>query len=512
MNRKLGKRIAEVFLSGECLALCSFLIYVITLTPGVYGFDSAEFATGVYSMGIVHPPGYPLYMLIGKLFTFLPFRTIAYRLNLMSAFFAAITLYFLYKIILRLTLRNWIAWVASAFLAFSIYFWQMSVVVEVYTLHTFFLVVEIYILLKWRETGRKFLLVLFAFVFGLSLTNHTTGLLFAPGFAWMIFSSPKPNWNRIGLWLAMIASFAITLLIYLYIPIRANSATPLNYIHDYYAIDVTTLPGLFWMVSGRAYHFFAFGYASAEIFQQVVNGLKLIWQNYLGVGFILGIVGLAALMKRDWKYGVGLCLLLLGNFIFYVNYRVLDKDTMFLPTYVVYAIFIGYALIFLDDLLHQLFTSAESIRILRLAYPGFWVMIALLVVVLNWQWADMSQTLGPESFTNSIMDSTKSGATVIASWSPAVVLEYYQIVEGKRPDLHIYNQSRSDVANYYKHLSSGVAKSQLMAAVNEDELDAINHAYSKGIVYSIEYDPVIAEVYEYRPMGVFYQLIKKDSQ
>jgi len=53
--------------SGELLALVTFIVYLLTLCPGIYGFDSAELATGVYTQGIVHPPGFPLYMLIGKI-------------------------------------------------------------------------------------------------------------------------------------------------------------------------------------------------------------------------------------------------------------------------------------------------------------------------------------------------------------------------------------------------------------------------------------------------------------
>jgi hypothetical protein len=74
--------------AGISLFLLTFLVYLKTLAPGVFGFDSAELATGVFTQGIVHPPGYPLYLLIGKLFTFLPIRDVAYRLNLMSACFS----------------------------------------------------------------------------------------------------------------------------------------------------------------------------------------------------------------------------------------------------------------------------------------------------------------------------------------------------------------------------------------------------------------------------------------
>ncbi len=78
-------------------------------------------------------------MLVGKLFALLPVGSVIFRLNLMSAFFGAATVYFLYRGTAILFQTKWVAWVAAAFLGFSVYFWQMSVVAEVYTLHTFFL-------------------------------------------------------------------------------------------------------------------------------------------------------------------------------------------------------------------------------------------------------------------------------------------------------------------------------------------------------------------------------------
>ncbi len=498
---------------GGSIALCAFLVYLFTLAPGVYGFDSAELASGVYSLGIVHPPGFPLYMLVGKLFTFLPFGSVAYRLNLMSAFFAAATVYVLFRVIYRITGKYWASWTSAAFLAFSIYFWQMSVVAEVYTLHTFFLVLEIWILLKWQETGRPGTLVLFAFTYGLSLTNHTTGILFAPGFAWMIFSSPKWKWKASGWWLGVPAGFLAALLVYLYIPIRANSATPMNYLGEYYDVDATTLSGLFWVVSGRAYRFFAFGYSPAEVLSELVQGLRMVWRNFLGVGFLLGMLGLLSAFRKDWKNRTGWVLLFLGNFLFYVNYRVLDKDTMFLPSFVIFAILSGYGLSFLDDLFGRFFAEGKLRTAHKALQPVFWMTLVGLMVALNWKWADMSQTRGPQTYSDMVFNSVQESSTIIASWSPAVVLEYYQIVEGRRPDLHIYNRSRSEVARYYKYWSMGFSPARISAVINREELAAIDRIYqASSHVYSIEYDPVIAHNFEYLPAGAYYHLIKQESR
>ncbi|MBN1383999.1 MAG: DUF2723 domain-containing protein, partial [Elusimicrobia bacterium] len=84
--------------------LLSFAVYLATLCPTVYVGDSGEFATAAYTLGITHPPGYPLYVILGKIFTIIiPFGNIAYRVNLMSAFFGALTCALVYLIVRNFT-------------------------------------------------------------------------------------------------------------------------------------------------------------------------------------------------------------------------------------------------------------------------------------------------------------------------------------------------------------------------------------------------------------------------
>jgi len=72
--------------------VASLALYFHTLAPTVLPADSGEFQLVSATLGIAHPPGYPLYTLLGRLFTLLPLGDVAYRVNLMSAVFAALTL------------------------------------------------------------------------------------------------------------------------------------------------------------------------------------------------------------------------------------------------------------------------------------------------------------------------------------------------------------------------------------------------------------------------------------
>jgi 4-amino-4-deoxy-L-arabinose transferase-like glycosyltransferase len=155
-------------------------VYLFTLCPSIYLEDSAEYATASYSLGIAHPPGYPLYVLIGKLFTFIPHGTIAWRVNLMSAFFGALTCAFLFLIIQKIFKKTnkkyqnnetmeqcnngienssfitllfyyLLPFSSALIFAFTQIFWSQSVVAEVYTLNTFFVAVIAWLLLIWAE-------------------------------------------------------------------------------------------------------------------------------------------------------------------------------------------------------------------------------------------------------------------------------------------------------------------------------------------------------------------------
>lgn len=82
---------------GVLVFLISFTVYLLTLCPTVYVGDSGELIAASYTLGIPHPPGYPLFCILGKIFiTLIPIGSIAYRVNLLSAFFASATVMVLY--------------------------------------------------------------------------------------------------------------------------------------------------------------------------------------------------------------------------------------------------------------------------------------------------------------------------------------------------------------------------------------------------------------------------------
>jgi hypothetical protein len=164
---------------------------VITLAPTVTLWDAGEFITAAKVLGVPHPPGTPLFVMLGNVWArLLPLGAYAWRTNLMSACFSAAGAGCLFLVAHRL-LAGEIAWVrigggAAAALcsAFSFTNWQNSNETEVYTVATFSIAAICWLCLRWRDVrgtrAAPHLLLLIIYVAALSIGNHLLALLVGP--------------------------------------------------------------------------------------------------------------------------------------------------------------------------------------------------------------------------------------------------------------------------------------------------------------------------------------------
>jgi hypothetical protein len=162
------------------LFIASFALYIRTLAPSLLAGDSAEFQTIAYTLGIGHPTGYPVYILLAKLFTFLPVGEIAYRVNLFSAFCAALTVALTYLILRKLSAAVLSALYGSLALALFSMFWKYASIAEIYTASAACLAFILFAVLHWKETNNPRWLFIAGLFGGLSLGIHTTVALAAP--------------------------------------------------------------------------------------------------------------------------------------------------------------------------------------------------------------------------------------------------------------------------------------------------------------------------------------------
>ncbi|MEA3459838.1 MAG: DUF2723 domain-containing protein, partial [Chloroflexota bacterium] len=150
----------------------SLALYFHTLAPTVLPADSGEFQLVSRLLGIAHPPGYPLYTMLGKLFTLVPIGDAAYRLNLMSALFAALTLALVCRIVSLATGSPFGGLVAAIALGAAPTFWAQATTANIRSLTALFAALSLFALVSYARTRRSVCLTLFGLAFGLGITHH----------------------------------------------------------------------------------------------------------------------------------------------------------------------------------------------------------------------------------------------------------------------------------------------------------------------------------------------------
>src|SRR3990167_7095437 len=164
------------------LAFLAFILplalYLKTLSPTYIPIDSAEFVLCMRFWGIFHPPGFPLYVFLGKIFVdFWPFGTLIYKANLVSAIFGALTLVFVYLVLRNLKVSAILAFALSIFLAVSQTFWEFSTAADVFTFSTFLLILMLFFTFRgWRYLA--------FFALGLSASHFYISTVLWPLLLW----------------------------------------------------------------------------------------------------------------------------------------------------------------------------------------------------------------------------------------------------------------------------------------------------------------------------------------
>ena len=160
------------YLAAITLSVLTLAVYAFTAAPGVTLADSGDYINGVLTLGIVHPPGYPLYTVLGHLFSYLPLGDPAFRVNLFSALWGALCLGALFLNLRILSISPLHSAFASLSLGFTTVFWSKAVVAEVYTFNAFLLALIVFWILSYNRDKKTYQLYLTALSTGLALSNH----------------------------------------------------------------------------------------------------------------------------------------------------------------------------------------------------------------------------------------------------------------------------------------------------------------------------------------------------
>lgn len=332
-----ARRLAEALVPAG-VGLLAFVVYLQTLLPGAGWGDIARFQYVARVWGIPHRFGYPLYIFLSRLFGYLPVGDLAYRVNLLSAVSAAMAAVMVYFLVLRLV-GDWVGAVSSALsFAFSVELWRQAVVAEVYALNAFLVGATVLVLLIWHQTQKIGVLYLGIGLYALSFGNHLTVVTLSPAVIYLILVTDYRvllDLRKLALLCGLVLLGALQ---YLYVIIRANQQPLLNELGPF-----SWQGWVRWMTRSRFEGQF-FGYGLGAQVDRMRIYLDLLQQQFFRWGYIIGWIGAWERLKADLKGFLFLALLALGIYGFSMNYGGATFTIYLIPSYLIFAVFLGCGL------------------------------------------------------------------------------------------------------------------------------------------------------------------------
>lgn len=496
------------FLVAIAAGGAAMAIYLRTLAPTVYGEDAGELIAAAYTLGIPHPTGYPLWCLIAHAFTrLLTIGEIAWRVNLVSAVFGAAAVATTTVLMRILGIRRWAAFAGAVALAFSLEFWEQSVIAEVYTLNAFLTALCLIFAVVWGRNRRAWALCALALCFGLGAANHQVIVLMAPVFAaYVLFVGDisRDAMKRC----ALAASFTVLgLATYAYLPIRARTHPPMNW------GDPETFRG-FWDVITRAQFRFIITdnpRSLEKLGEQFAVFGRIYLEQFTPIIGCLALVGVAvfALRKRPgW-------LMLLGQFLalgigctVIPNFALERKDiwlntTYWIPCYLIAAVFIAAALDSVAALAKTRIWHAATAAILTVG-------ACCAPLAAHYAANDKSDFMLARDHAVNILNTMDPNAVYFADGDHMIFpVAYLQIVEGLRSDVLMANLYGYPTEEVMRPLPEELRKGMARIPTEADEQVVFEwylNNVDRPVYTSIKRR---ASGWEAKPAGLLYRMVRK---
>ncbi len=421
-------------LAGAAAGLLVFVLYLRTLAPTVLYYDAPGMLDAVMLqmqaavLGIAHPTGYPTYLTLTHLFTYLPVGDVAYRANLASAAYGALSVGAVFGAGYLLSRRVVAAAVAAVAFGVGEAIWSQAVIAEVYTMNALLISLTLLALLLWRDRARDRYLLLAALLSGLCLTHHLTSGLLLPASLLFVGLVDRRRLLEWRLMLKAAGLFFLGLTPYLYLPIRSwmdapmEANNPSNFERFWYVVSGGNLTG----------SFFAFG--PAELPGRLLFYWGHLTDNLNPILVMVALTGAALMVARDRPVGLLLGFLYLGWAFYSIENDIPDVNLYFIPTYLILclwtAVGLGALLTELEALTERFSPPVRRAALVLLCAA---LLVVPLVGVRETAAAnDMSEAnLGREQ-VEAVADKAAPNATILHHRSS---LWYLVLVEERRQDL-----------------------------------------------------------------------------
>ncbi|HOE11912.1 MAG TPA: DUF2723 domain-containing protein [bacterium] len=399
--------------------LCVFAFYLITLHPALPWGDAPELITACATLGVPHPPGYPLYVVLGKLLSIVPFGTVMMRIHILSALCASCALVFLYRAAETLAMNHGpmelisriscVLWLGTAPV-----FWGIARSAEVYALLALFLSVALYLSLCAKQPGKDF--SGFAWLLaGVSLVHHYIVL---PVLVWMLWQVRKRFFLLI----------ILPLLLLLIPMIRSRAGVELDWYHP------ASFQGWMALLTGGEF----VGNLSRGLFRFLNSPLQAFFLDLCALFWPWGIflpllfVGVWRLYRREKRCTVIYLSILCIYAAFFLFYLVGDRDVFVLPFLLVSAPLVCLGLEWCIGKLHLMERGVILLCLLLLLLP---------VVRAYWRVALVRDDTEAFRYSEDVLRILPPNALLLVGlYEPSqdneiFPLIYQQTVEHRRPDV-----------------------------------------------------------------------------
>lgn len=464
----------------------AFIFYMLTIAPSVIQIDTGELAAVQCTLGIAHPTGYPLFTMIGYIFSLVPLPlSKIFQMNLLATLYCAVavsvftftaklvldnlnTFQFVkhskqnlkkrkkdsvktvqpdntHSIELSDTYKIVSAIFGGLFLALSKTFWFQSTSVEVYSLHllliTFIILalIKAFLLSDKEKTISKYWII-FAITLALGFSNHMTTLLIIPGVSYLYFAKNGFTSKSIKqIMFMLLIFFPILILIYSYLPIRASQSPVMNWGNP------IEWERIIRHISGQQYQVWLFSSteAAAKQFNYFVGNLI----NEFAVSLVIAITGIFVSFFYARKFFIFNIIVFLSTVLYSINYDINDIDSYFLLAYISLAFFTVFGIVQLI-----LFTAKFKMEIL--------IPISVLVLFTgiqfysNYDDVNQQDNFIYEDYTKTILSTLPKNAIIFSyQWDYFISASYYfQLVEGYRKDVVVIDKELLRRSWYYNQL------------------------------------------------------------
>jgi len=470
---------------GAGIGLAALFVYSFTMAPDILSHDLAEWQAAGITLGIVHAPGSPSYILISHIFSWFPVGLPAARITFLSVAMGAAGVTAVYTFVFLLFQRALPAFIAAVTLAVAAIWWGNSAVATPYNAMVTIPAVVLVLLLLWSRSGNIRLVWAGAVLTGIGLGYHPNLLFFLPVIIgglfflgpWRTLIKPRTALITVLMALAGMSTF-------LYLPIRSaqNPAVlyqkidSLSTFYDYVSAAharqsssrESMLPG-FSDISDRFNEVVIFSYHSWFIFLVFIPTLLLL------------LPPLWPRLRTYWRWLIFLAAAMIVHvLLIFILSDVFDH--YYLPMLLYFSIWAGIS-VFLITLPFDILIKRRWLKwIPMIAVAALYLGVLAAGLPHAWEFADHSEDRSTRAYANYVFSQANQGAMVLANWESYTGMLYLQKVEGQRTDISLYPVPvplPDSMLSYLKGMHPGaqVLLSRSFNITDKDQLKIIRADY-----------------------------------